>query len=159
MKFFADCHLGKIAKYLRIFGFDTLYFQTIDDDDILDIATKEDRIILTSDKELFLRSKHLDALYVAHGEFEEQLKKIFWHYNLFDKSVPMSRCIKCNGKLKKIEKAEVISDLKIKTKKYFDTFHICEDCGSIYWPGDHHKNMLKFVNDFIAQNKKESFKN
>jgi len=154
MKFFADCHLGKIAKYLRVFGFDTLYFQTIDDDDIIDIAKKEDRFILTSDKELFLRVKHLDALYLSHAEFEEQLKKIFLHYKLFDKTAPLSRCIKCNGMLKKIDKKEVVADLKIKTKKYFDTFHICEECGSVYWQGDHYKNMLKFVKDFIAQNTK-----
>jgi len=155
MKFIADCHLGKIAKYLRIFGLDTLYFQTIDDNDILDIATKENRIILTSDKELFLRAKHLDALYIDHAKFEEQLQKIFWHYKLFDKVAPLSRCIKCNGKLKKIEKSEVIAELKMKTKKYFDIFHICEECGSVYWHGDHYKNMLKFVNKFIAKNKKE----
>lgn len=156
MRFIADCHLGKIAKYLRIFGFDTLYFQSIDDDDIIDIAKKEERYLLTSDKILYQRMKHHNALYITHAGFEKQLKEIFHHYKLFDKCDPMSRCIRCNGVLKKIEKQEVIEELKAKTKKYFDTFYRCEECGKIYWHGDHYKNMLKFVNRFIAQNRKST---
>ncbi|WP_345980870.1 Mut7-C RNAse domain-containing protein [Sulfurimonas sp. HSL3-2] len=156
MKFIADCHLGKIAKYLRIFGFNTLYFQSIDDDDIIEIAQKEERFLLTSDKILFQRMKHHDALYLVHAGFEEQLKEIFHHYKLFDKTRPLSRCIKCNGELEKIEKLEIIEELKAKTRKYFDTFEKCKECGTVYWHGDHYKNMLKFVDEFIAQNKKET---
>jgi uncharacterized protein with PIN domain len=73
MKFIADCHLGKIAKYLRIFGFDTLYFQSMDDDSIIEIAHKEQRYLLTSDKILYERMKHHNALYLVHAVFEEQL--------------------------------------------------------------------------------------
>lgn len=156
MKFIADCHLGKIAKYLRMFGFDTLYFQSIDDDDIIDIAAKEERFVLTSDKELYQRMKHHNALYLEHADFETQIKEIFRHYKLFDKCKPLSRCIKCNGELEKIDKQEVIEELKAKTKKHFDTFDKCKECGTVYWHGDHYKNMLKFVNDFIAENKKNS---
>lgn len=155
MKFIADCHLGKVAKYLRIFGFDTLYFQSIDDNDILCIAQKEGRIILTSDRELYSRAKGLDAFYVLHARFEEQLERIFLHFKLFESCAPLSRCIKCNGNLVKIKKSEVIEELQSKTKKYFDNFYRCEACGSLYWHGDHYKNMLKFVNHFIAQHSKK----
>lgn len=156
MKFIADCHLGKIAKYLRIFGFDTLYFQSIDDDDIIEIAQKEERALLTSDKVLYERMKHHNALYLAHAGFEEKLRDIFHHYKLFDKTKPLSRCIKCNGELEEIDKLEVIDELMAKTKKYFDTFARCKECGAVYWHGDHYKNMLKFVDEFIAKNKKET---
>jgi uncharacterized protein with PIN domain len=156
MKFIADCHLGKIAKYLRIFGFDTLYFQSIDDNDIIEISHREQRLLLTSDKILYERMKHHNALYLLHAGFEEQLREIFHHYKLFDKCKPLSRCIKCNGELEKIEKQEVLEELKAKTKKYFDTFARCKECGRVYWHGDHYKNMLKFTDEFIAENKKET---
>ena len=156
MKFIADCHLGKVAKYLRIFGFDTLYFQSIDDDDIIDIALKEDRFVLTSDKELYERMKKHNALYLVHAEFETQLKEVFAHYKLFDKVKPLSRCITCNGEIEHIDKQEVIDELKEKTKKYYDNFDRCKSCGRVYWHGDHYKNMLRFVQQFIAENKKET---
>ncbi|MBE0515082.1 Mut7-C RNAse domain-containing protein [Sulfurimonas sp.] len=156
MKFIADCHLGKIAKYLRIFGFDTLYFQSIDDDDIIEIAQKEERVLLTSDKVLYERMRHHNALYLAHAGFEEHLREIFYHYKLFDKVKPLSICIKCNGELEEIDKLEIIDELKAKTKKYFDTFARCKECGRVYWHGDHYKNMLKFVDEFIAKYKKET---
>jgi len=153
MKFIADCHLGKIAKYLRIFGFDTLYFQSIDDDYIIEIAIKEERFVLTSDKELYRRLKNHNALYLEHADFETQLKEIFHHYGLFDKCKPLSRCIKCNGEIEKIDKLEAMQELKAKTTKYFNTFDRCKECGTVYWRGDHYKNMLKFVEEFIAKNK------
>jgi len=149
MKFIADCHLGKIAKYLRIFGFDTLYFQSIDDDDIVTIAKEQNRLVLTSDKELYQRVKHLNGMYIQHADFLKQLKDIFNHYKLYDKCKPLSRCIECNGTVKAVDKDEIECILKPKTSKYFDYFEKCEVCSKVYWHGDHYKNMSKFVNDFL----------
>ncbi len=151
MKFIADCHLGKIAKYLRIFGFDTLYFQTIDDNDIIKIAKKENRIVLTSDVELYQRLKDTNILYIYHGKFEEQLLEIFNYYNFFDKCVPFTLCIECNGELKNVLKNEVIDHIPPKTKLYHDDFLKCKECGKVYWQGDHFKKMQKFVNSFISK--------
>lgn len=150
MKFIADCHLGKIAKYLRIFGFDTLYFQTIGDNNIINIAKKEERITLTSDKGLFERVKG-PKLYIPHGEFKVQLEYIFLRFDLLKKIKPFSRCIRCNGELEKVNKNEVIDDLLIKTKIFHDDFQKCTQCGRIYWHGDHYHKMYKFVNNFIKE--------
>lgn len=150
MKFIADCHLGKVAKYLRIFGFNTLYFQTIDDNDIIKIAEDEGRLVLTSDKELYERMKKHNTLYLSHADFQTQLKKVFEHYDLFDKVEPLSRCIACNGELEKVDKQEIIDELQEKTKKYFDNFDRCKNCGKVYWHGDHYKKMLQFVESFIT---------
>lgn len=150
MKFIADCHLGKVAKYLRIFGFDTLFFQTIDDNDIIKIAEDEGRLVLTSDKELYKRMKKHNALYLPHADFETQLKEVFEHYNLFRQVNPLSRCIACNGELEKVDKQEIINELEEKTKKYFNDFDRCKNCGRVYWHGDHYKKMLKFVESFIT---------
>ncbi len=150
MKFIADCHLGKVAKYLRIFGFDTLYFQSIDDNDIINIANQEDRIVLTSDKELYSRIKH-KALYIIHGEFEEQLRAIFKHFDLYKQINPFSICIECNGKLEKVSKNEVIDSVDLKTQIFHDNFDRCTKCGRIYWEGDHFKSMKSFVDVFLEK--------
>ncbi len=150
MKFFADCHLGKVAKYLRIFGFDTLYFQTIEDDEIINIANKENRIVLTSDKELYLRIKK-KALYIYHGKFEEQLRAIFKHFDLYKEIKPFSICIECNGKLEKVPKNEVIDNIELKTQIFHDNFERCTKCGKIYWKGDHFKRMKAFVDSFLEK--------
>ncbi len=150
MKFIADCHLGKVAKYLRIFGFDTLYFQSIDDNDIINIANQEGRIVLTSDKELYSRIKH-KALYIIHGEFEEQLRAIFKHSDLYKQINPFSICIECNGKLEKVSKNEVIDSVDLKTQIFHDNFDRCTKCGRIYWEGDHFKSMKAFVDVFLEK--------
>ncbi len=148
MKFIADCHLGKIAKYLRIFGFDTLYFQTIDDNDIIDIALSQNRIVLTSDKGLYERLKD-KTLYIPHGEFETQLKFIFTKLELGSKIDPFKRCIDCNGELVKVPKNEIIDEVALKTKIFHDNFQKCTGCGRIYWEGDHFKKMQLFIENFL----------
>lgn len=148
MKFLADCHLGKIAKYLRIFGFDTLYYQSIDDDDIITIAKKENRIVLTSDQGLYKRIPEI-TLYVEQDEFLNQLTFIFKELDLYHKIKPFTRCIDCNGKLKRVDKNTLIDDLKIKTKIFHDKFDQCSECKRVYWEGDHYKKMLQFIDEFL----------
>jgi len=132
MKFIADCHLGKIAKYLRIFGFDTLYFQQIEDNDIIKISQKQMRTVLTSDVELYGRLKNKDAYYVCHGEFKQQLLDIFRHFNLFDKCKPFTLCLDCNNEIQTVSKDKVVDHIPPKTKLYHDDFYKCKRCGKIY---------------------------
>jgi hypothetical protein len=157
MRFIADCHLGKIAKYLRIFGFDTLYFQSIDDSDIIDIAQEEKRFILTSDKGLYDRAKKI-TLFIPHGEFETQLKFIFTKLDLASKIDPFKRCIDCNGELLNVPKNEIIDDVALKTKIFHDSFQKCTGCGRIYWEGDHFKKMQLFINRFLKSLENEKDK-
>jgi len=150
MKFIADCHFGKIAKYLRIFGFDTLFFQTISDDDIIDLAKKENRIVLTSDKGLYSRIPDI-TLYLEHGEFQKQLREIFEHYDLYKEVKPFTRCIDCNGELQSVDKNLLLDQLELKTKIFHDRFNQCKECKRIYWEGDHYKKMSRFVEDFLKE--------
>ena len=150
MKFIADCHLGKVAKYLRIFGFDTLFFQSIADDDIIEMAKQEDRIVLTSDRGLFERLPER-TLYIEHGDFETQLRFIFKELELYSKINPFTRCIECNGELKKVSKNEVMGEVKFKTQIFHDDFNKCDKCGRIYWEGDHFKKMRSWVDEFLKE--------
>jgi len=147
--FIADCHLGKLAKYLRLMGFDTLYFAQIDDNDLLDLANAEERIILTRDKELYMRKKAHCVLLKA-VKMEKQLQDLVKMFHLKKHLHHFSRCIVCNEPLKQIDKASILHRLEPKVRRYFSHFEICKKCDRIYWHGDHYKRMNALLEEILA---------
>ena len=149
-KFIADCHLGKLAKYLRIMGIDTLFFPHIEDDDLIIIANDEDRIIITRDRDLSQR-KNAPTLFLEPTDTKAQLKTLIDYYELKEHPAPISRCIVCNTQLQVIEKEKIIDRLPEKVKKYFDYFEYCPTCDRIYWQGDHYKHMMEFLEEVLKE--------
>ncbi len=149
-KFIADCHLGKLAKYLRIMGYDTLFFPHIADDKLIIIANKEKRIILTRDRELSQR-KNAPVLFLEPIDTKEQLKTLIKYYKLKEHPIPFSRCIVCNTPLQVIKKEKITDRLPIKVQKYFDYFEYCPSCDRIYWQGDHYKHMMEFLEQVLNE--------
>ena len=141
--FIADCHFGKLAKYLRIMGFDTLFFNTIDDNDLIEIARKEERTILTRDKVLHKREK-APTFYIESIETLEQLRILQGKYHIKAYSL-CSRCVICNTPLESIEKSEIESRVPKKVKEHFSEFEVCTSCDRIYRHGDHYKRMMLTV--------------
>lgn len=142
-KFIIDVHLGKLAKNLRMLGFDTLYSNKYTDSRIAEISSAENRIVLTRDRGLLKRSIITRGYIVRSDSPNEQLNEILDRFDLKRRTNKFSRCIDCNGILVKVDKKEIISKLKPKTIKYFDEFKCCYDCGKIYWKGSHYNNMFK----------------
>ncbi len=147
-KFIADCHLGKLAKFLRLLGIDTLYFPHIEDDDLIQLAKDEERIILTRDRSLSQR-KNVPVFYLEPKSTQEQLKVLIELYHLHEHPLSLSRCIVCNTPLQIIEKEKVIERLPEKVKKYFDYFEYCPTCDRIYWKGDHYRRMMKYLDKVL----------
>lgn len=143
LKFIADCHLGKLAKYLRMMGFDTLFFNSIDDDDLVKLSAEEDRVILTRDKLLHER-KTSNTFYLHSIEHLEQLRELNKAF-LIKNKMQKPRCILCNVILAEIDKKEIADQLPKKVLKYFDFFETCPKCGRIYWHGSHYKRMMHTV--------------
>ena len=150
-KFIADCHLGKLAKYLRLMGVDTLFFPHIEDNKLITIANQEKRIILTRDR-LLSQRKNAPVFFLEPTDTKMQLHILIEHYKLKEHTAPFSRCIVCNTPLQVIEKEKIIDDLPEKVKKHFDFFEYCPTCDRIYWKGDHYRHMM----EFLAQVLKES---
>ena len=144
LKFIADCHLGKLAKYLRLMGVDTLFFPHIEDDDLIDLANEEKRIILTRDRSLSER-KNAPVFFLVPTETKKQLKRLIEHYNIKEHPAPFSRCIVCNTPLQVIEKEKILESLPKKVIKFFDYFEYCPKCDRIYWQGDHYRHMVEFL--------------
>jgi uncharacterized protein with PIN domain len=142
--FIADCHLGKLAKYLRMMGFDTLYFTQIDDNDLITLAIEQKRTILTRDRALAKR-RNIPVLFLDSIETKEQLQSLFSRFPLKEHPLPFSRCLVCNTPLQVIEKSEVLHRVPEKVQRCFFHFKYCPFCDRIYWHGDHYRRMQQFL--------------
>ena len=150
-RFILDVHLGKLAKYLRLLGFDTLYRNDYDDPEIIKIALAEHRIILTRDIGI------LKVKVVTHGYFIRsqkprlQLTEVLKHFDLQGEIKPFSRCVKCNGRLSQVDKKSILNQLEPLTKKYYTTFFRCTVCHQIFWEGSHFARVKKFVDSYMKR--------
>ncbi|MFC1538313.1 Mut7-C RNAse domain-containing protein [Candidatus Latescibacterota bacterium] len=150
-KFILDVHLGKLAKYLRMLGFDTLYENDYEDAEIVSISLKQHCAIITRDKSLLKRKSVTHGYWIRSQSPKQQLVEVIQRFDLRSQIKPFSRCTVCNGIVKSIPKDEVIDKLKPKTKLYFEVFFQCESCGRIYWKGSHFDKMNIFINRLIKQ--------
>ena len=143
--FILDVHLGKLAKYLRMLGFDTLYRNDNDDPEIIRISLAEHRIILTRDIGLLKVKTVTHAYFVRSQHPKGQLTEVLKYFDLYRAIDPFNRCIKCNGQLKPVYKERIIHRLEPLTIKYFNEFFRCTDCQSIFWEGSHFDHMQRFI--------------
>ncbi len=143
MKFICDHMLGTLARWLRLLGFDVLYPGPIPDDEMKDIAAKEDRIILTRDKELG-DTKKVRALYVESHDLEEQLSFTVSKLKL-KITDPMSRCSLCNSPVEKVEKPAVEGEVPKGVFERQREFWYCPKCRKYYWQGSHWDRITRTI--------------
>ena len=143
--FILDVHLGKLANYLRMLGFDTLYRNDNEDPEIIRISLEEHRIILTRDIGLLKVKSVTHAYFVREQHPKRQLEEVLKHFDLYKDIKPFNRCIKCNGHFEPVEKEEILPQLEPLTIKYFDKFYRCMDCHGIFWEGSHYDHMRDFI--------------
>ncbi len=146
VRFIADEMLGTVAKWLRILGFDTLYAKGMDDSEILETAEREDRVILTRDKELVLRAerKGLKSVFLGNAELEDDLRAILKIYPP-DPDLFMSRCTICNTPLEEVPKERVKGKVPEGVYERQDRFWYCPKCDKYYWEGSHWEKMGEFL--------------
>jgi len=144
LRFCADVHLGKLARLLRMLGFDTVYKNDFSKKDLCEIALKEQRI-LVSKSDYFSRLPGITFYQIKSADPFEQLKDVIQHFNLHGLFEPFSRCLNCNEILQKIKKEEVENRLLRNTKKDFSEFWQCPSCTQIYWKGSHYERMMKMI--------------
>jgi uncharacterized protein len=149
IRFILDVHLGKLAKSLRLFGFDAYCDKNLDDSEIITFSLSEKRTILTRDKELLKNRNVVDGFRIISQKPDEQLKEVFRHYDLKDRINPFTRCTECNGMLEVVSKEDIASRLFPKTLAYYSSFKRCPDCNRIYWEGSHYERMRKYIDSVI----------
>jgi len=145
IKFVLDCHLGTLARYLRMAGFDTLYQNNFEDQELAAISSQENRVLLTRDRNLLKRRIIDHARFVRQTESRKQLREVIERFDLYRQIKPMSRCILCNGLLHDVDKSAIEEQLEPKTKRYYQHFKQCRECHQIYWRGSHSKGILNIL--------------
>ena len=144
-RFIADAHLGKLARYLRMLGFDTLFHNGRGDREIAAIAAGEGRVVLSRDKALLMHRAVTHGCYIRAGEPRQQLTDVIRRMDLFRLIRPFTRCMGCNGCLRPARKDRVIQRLPDDTRRYFTRFWQCGECGQVYWKGSHYARMQEFI--------------
>lgn len=150
-RFILDTHLGKLADYLRLLGFDTLYRNDYDDAELALASAEEQRILLTRDIHLLKRGIVRYGYFVRATDPRWQIVEIVRRYHLVAQVAPYRRCIRCNGLLRPVEKAAIQDRLAPKTRQYFEEFHLCDGCGQIFWKGSHYGPTRQLIEDVLRQ--------
>lgn len=142
--FVIDANLGKLARRLRLLGFDALYSNRFHDAEIADISAAEKRIVLTRDRRLLHARRITHGYWVRSVVPEAQIREVLRRFDLHRQIRPFFRCLVCNGLLKPVAKADVFDRLEPKTKLYYEEFYTCDMCGRIYWEGSHLAKMRQW---------------
>ena len=146
--FVVDVNLGKLARLLRMLGFDAAYRNDFNDREVAQLAAGEGRIVLTRDRRL-LRFKVIEHGYWLRSDDPNlQISEVVKRYALSPIIRPFKRCLVCNGVIEPVEKEKVIERLEPRTKIYYEDFYTCSGCGKIYWKGSHYEHMNETIGIF-----------
>jgi len=146
-QFVLDVHLGKLARYLRLLGFDTLYYsEDVGDETLAEVSAIENRILLTFDHQLLMRNIVKIGRLVRNRDPVDQIREIVDRFDLMDKIESFSRCINCNNLLVQPEKLEQLESapplIREKNGNDLTLYQMCEGCGNLYWAGSHTDHMI-----------------
>ena len=144
-RFAVDVNLGRLARLLRLLGFDVWWSADADDETLVDISLAQRRIVLTRDRGLLKRRIITHGLFVHSDDPEAQTLEVIRRLDLSESLAPFTRCMRCNGELVAVSKDEVIDRLQPLTRRYYSDFVRCADCSQLYWPGSHHEKLLNLV--------------
>jgi uncharacterized protein len=149
LRFVADAHLGGLAHRLRLLGFDTLYDNRFRDEEIERLARVEQRIVLTRDRQLLKRRGITHGCYVRAQRPEEQLRELFDRLDLARSVRPFTRCLRCNGTLRAVDRERVASALSPAVAERYPRFALCDGCGRVFWEGSHWRRMRDRVDALL----------
>lgn len=152
MKFVADCMLGRLAKWLKILGFDVLYFSKAEDSELVALARREERVLLTRDTGLIERTaKRPNRLFVRSDEWQDQVVQVLDELALWDEVRPNSRCLECNRTLKPLGRERARNLVTPYVLEHAASFAMCPDCGRVFWQGTHYGDMERKVEKLLAR--------
>ena len=150
-RFVLDVHLGKLARYLRLLGFDTLYRNDYDDAELACLAGAERRILLTRDRGLLKRAMVTHGFFVRATDPRRQIEEVLDRLDLYRAIQPFQRCARCNGLLAAVSRCRVWERLPPKTRLYVEAFWKCGQCGQLYWEGSHMPHIRRFIENLQAR--------
>ena len=145
LRFVADVHLGRLAAYLRLAGFDTVYRNDWSDADLADISAPETRVLLTRDVDLLKRATVTHGCFIRNTQPGRQLVEVLRRFECVAAARPFTRCPRCNAPLQAVDKGTVIDVVPSRTRECHDLFSQCTACAAVYWPGSHYDRIRRFL--------------
>jgi uncharacterized protein with PIN domain len=155
-RFVADVHLGRLAAYLRLAGFDTAYRNDYPDHELVATSASEDRTLLTRDVGVLKHGMVTRGYFVRTTRPAWQLVEVLRRFDLVAQARPLTRCLRCNGRLHAVPKDRVEHLLPPRTREHYREFSRCPACGRIYWQGSHYTKMSAFLERAFAVAASES---
>jgi uncharacterized protein len=146
-RFVLDNHLGRLTAYLRMLGFDCLYRNDYEDEELAETSQSGERILLSRDRRLLMRKSVTYGYCLRALDSLEQLTEVIQRFDLTSRIAPFHRCLRCNHPLQPVAKEVVLDRLEPLTQLYFDEFQICPACQQIYWKGSHYEKMRKLIEE------------
>jgi uncharacterized protein len=148
-KFLLDENLGKLAKWLRMLGYDAAVYKSISIEKKISLCNKERRIFLTRNKKTAKRKEQFSRILIKTEKYDEQLQEIL-HLLEFNDETLSSRCLECNYELQELQ-VEKIKDLVPENVRYnFPDYKICRKCGKIFWKGSHYASMKSKLKNLLT---------
>jgi uncharacterized protein len=150
LRFVADAHLGGLARFLRMLGFDTLHRNAFSDDQIRRLAEMDRRIVLTRDRELLKCREIARGAYVRALKSEAQLREVAARYELAPLARPFTLCLSCNLPLQPVERAVIAPRLPPAVYEQHERFVLCPGCDGVFWPGSHYARMVSALRSSLG---------
>jgi len=141
IRFIADDHAGKLARWLRLLGYDTLHFSAIEDHALADLAARENRIVLTRDTTLARRFPAIEVFRLEDEEPFRQLAAVIRRFDLDCGSHTFTRCMMCNASLEEVDKESCRDEVPLQAFACCHHFARCTGCRKLYWDGTHYLRM------------------
>lgn len=150
-RFALDVHLGKLARLLRMTGFDAFYENDLTDEELVRAARREKRIVLSRDRGLLKRRLVSHGYLVKSLEPRKQLSEVLRRFDLSARVRMFGRCVLCNVPLQKVEKETVISLIPPVVAETYSEFSRCPSCGRVFWKGTHWERMKKLAAEVLGE--------
>jgi len=144
-RFILDVHLGKLARYLRMLGFDALYRSDWSDPEIIDRALRDQRVVLTRDLGILKQKRVTHGYWLRSSQPEDQVAEVIEALDLQGQLRPFTRCLECNGTIRRLPPDQLPESLDPDIAARFEQFWQCGSCHRVYWQGSHYRHMLRAV--------------
>ncbi len=154
-RFVVDVHLGTLARYLRLLGFDTVWRNDLQDPEIIQYALRERRIILTRDLGILKDGRVTHGYWLRSIDPQAQVEEVVRAFDLGTQLAPYSRCMECNGSVRSISRREAASRVPLQVFLVYQDFSRCESCGRVYWAGSHQRRLGAVIERAQAASKEQ----
>ena len=151
LRFVADVMLGRLAKWLRLAGFDVLYSNRFSDDELIEISNRERRVLLSRDTRLLIRKPVRAFIFIDSEDIQIQIRIVFEAMHISSLGSPLSRCLSCNEMLVEASRdsvRELVPEFVYSTQL---RFKLCPACRKIFWAGTHRSAVVRTLQRLLSQ--------